>query len=227
MSLGSHSILKSSGAVLWGQRGRVRQCSHAYTYVCRACVCRCARASLSAVERVQLLIVGAQTFVGGGEEAPQRGPLSPTLDSACPAVMYSFVHLVRASPVPGIWAGESSLAPDKSTPGGVQPVENVQTGSSHCWAGAAAFSSPLPRGRCVCPRAAREAPFFQECEGACDSRGRGLSPQRSPTGGLPYAQDAGSRREERGCPSWLPISGCLGRQSQRPDCSGFYFSLCP
>lgn len=164
---------------------------------------------------------------GGEEEAPQRGPLSPTLDSACPAGMYSFIHLVRASPVPGTWAGESSLAPDKSTPGGVRPVENVQTGSGHCWAGAAAFSPPLPRGRCICPRPAQEAPFLQECEGACDSLGRGLSPQRSPTGGLPYAQGAGSPQGEG-----LALPGCrfldvVGRQIQRPNCSGFYFSLCP
>lgn len=160
---------------------------------------------------------------GGGKRNPQRGPPCAALDSAHPAAVHPLSGLLRASSVraPGTERGFLLLTHSLH-------VESV------CGEHPDRVRSPLCRGCCFrfpfargqVHRPARKAPPLQECERACDSLGRWLSPQRSPADGAPYArgsrEPSGRRGAEPAADSWM-----ARRQTQHTDGSGYYFSLCP
>lgn len=176
---GFTQFLEISGAALWDQRERV--CSSSRAHIARGCPCvSLCDASPCLHLRGAFLILGTQR-----ERAPDSLP-SATLDSARPAVAHSLVQINpgKASwcQVPGKETGFSIQTQPLQVESGLQRIPR----GFRPWICRCCFLSfSLFGGRCICPCPIQEALCLQECEGACDSLGRRLSPQRSPTAGPP------------------------------------------
>lgn len=176
---GFTQLLEVSGAALWDQRGKVCPCSHAHTASGRPCVCLCDVIPCLHLSGCVLLILGTQR---------ERAPREPTLcylGQRPPCCDPFFLHI---HPVRGSWCqvlGERGFLIQTQALQVESGLQRTSRGFRPRLCRGCCLSFSLFRGRCICPRPVQEALYLQECEGACDSLGRRLSPQTSPTAGPP------------------------------------------